>query len=74
MHITSPFEQFELTLLLPIRVLNKDISITNLTMYLIGIVVLITLFLAFSTTKINLIPGRWQNVVEQLYFCSINDY
>lgn len=63
----SPFEQFELTSLLPIFLGSLDISITNLTITL-GLVfsICILLFLII-TNHLTFIPNNWQALLEIFY-------
>jgi len=64
--INSTFEQFEIFRLIPIHPFgNFDLSITNSTLFL-----LIALFLINSLINNNIkniVPGRWQSVIEILY-------
>ncbi len=64
--INSTFEQFEIFRLIPIHPFgNLDLSFTNSSLFLI-----IALFLINSLINNNiknLVPGRWQSVIEILY-------
>lgn len=62
----SAFEQFEIIRIIPIHPFgNFDISITNSTIFM-GIACFFFYFL-FSNNHKDLVPGRWQSVLEILY-------
>lgn len=63
----SPFEQFELDILLPISLFGIDISFTNLTVYLILVLSVISGLSFMATRKSSLIPNRWQSLMELFY-------
>lgn len=69
--INSTFEQFEIFRLIPIHPFgNLDLSFTNSSLFLI-----IALFIINSLINNNiknLVPGRWQSVVEILYESILN--
>jgi len=67
-NFNSPFEQFELDILVPMTFRGLDITLTNLTVYL-GIVLSIVIgFHKLATRKMALIPGnRWQSILEIIY-------
>ena len=64
--INSTFEQFEIFRLIPIHPFgNLDLSFTNSSLYLIIALILINSLINNNIT--NLVPGRWQSVIEILY-------
>jgi F-type H+-transporting ATPase subunit a len=64
----SPFEQFELSLILPLEVSrNISISITNIIIYLLFVVIVVLSVCFFSTYETKLIPNKWQNFLEMIY-------
>jgi ATP synthase subunit 6 len=64
----SPFEQFELDILVPINLLGVlDMSITNLTVFLVIVLSSILGLTYMATMKTTLIPNRWQSLVEVMY-------
>jgi ATP synthase subunit 6 len=67
----SPFEQFEILPLIPIYFGGVDFSVTNETIILIVIFIIIHTFYLFCTTgkdsTLNLIPSRVQVVFEGIY-------
>lgn len=65
--MASPLHQFEIHTIAPLNVAGYDISITNSTVYLIGVVFAIILFFALGVRKASLVPGRFQALVESLY-------
>lgn len=64
--INSTFEQFEIFRLIPIHPFgNLDLSFTNSSLFL-----LIALFIIYSLINNNIkniVPGRWQSVIEIMY-------
>lgn len=70
MIVTSPLEQFQILPVIPFSIGNFDFSITNST-----IIILIGLFsfcfllnaLINDNGSYNLVPNRWQTVVEGMY-------
>ena len=64
--ITSIFEQFEIIRLIPIHPFgNLDLSFTNSSLYLV--IALFILNGLINNNIKNLVPGRWQSVIEILY-------
>jgi len=67
----SPLEQFEILPLIPIYFGGVDFSVTNETIILIVIFIIIHTFYLFCTTgkdsTLNLIPSRVQVVFEGIY-------
>ena len=70
MTITSPLEQFQILPVIPFSIGNFDFSITNSTVIiLIGLFSFCFLLNALINDKgsYNLVPNRWQVVVEGMY-------
>lgn len=69
--ITSIFEQFEIIRLIPIHPFgNLDLSFTNSSLYLV--IALFILNGLINNNIKNLVPGRWQSVIEILYENIVN--
>jgi F-type H+-transporting ATPase subunit a len=68
----SPLAQFEIKRWVPIEVGNLDISFTNSSTFMVLTVVITSLFLIFGMRRNELIPGRWQSMVELLYIFIAN--
>ena len=64
--INSLFEQFEIIRLIPLHPFgNFDLSFTNSSLFLV--IALFIINALFNNNVKNLVPGRWQSVVEILY-------
>jgi F-type H+-transporting ATPase subunit a len=64
----SPLEQFSIISLIPFRLGNLDFSFTNSSFYLLcttGLVML--LFHLVTLNGGNIVPSRWQSLVEMIY-------
>jgi F-type H+-transporting ATPase subunit a len=64
----TPLEQFSIINLIPLRVGNIDLSFTNSSLYLLYTTGLV--FLLFNIVTLhggNLVPSRWQSLVEMIY-------
>jgi len=66
-HGHSPLDQFTIERWVPLDVGGIDASITNSAVFMMIAVVLITLFLALSMRRAQLVPGRWQSLAELSY-------
>jgi F-type H+-transporting ATPase subunit a len=64
---SSPLHQFEIKTLIPLQAGGTDISFTNSAAFMVGALVLITLFLVMGMRKRALVPGRWQSMAELSY-------
>ncbi|MHB9878674.1 F0F1 ATP synthase subunit A [Pacificimonas sp. ICDLI1SI03] len=65
--VAGPLEQFEIKPLYPIEIGGYDLSFTNASAWMIGILVVIWAFMFFGMRKAELVPGRWQSAVEGLH-------
>ncbi len=63
----SPLEQFAIKRLIPIDIGGLDISITNASLFMAVIVLLISVFMGGGMRRATMVPGRWQSMVEMLY-------
>jgi F-type H+-transporting ATPase subunit a len=64
----NPIEQFEIHELFPIARIGKfDIAFTNSAAYMLGAVVLVTIFLLGATRGRKLVPSRMQSAAELSY-------
>lgn len=66
--ISTPLEQFSIISLFPIRLGNFDLSFTNSSFYLLSSTGLV--FLLFHLVTLNggnIVPSRWQSLVEMIY-------
>eukprot|EP01110_Echinostelium_bisporum_P005560 TRINITY_DN235_c0_g1_i10.p1 TRINITY_DN235_c0_g1~~TRINITY_DN235_c0_g1_i10.p1 ORF type:complete len:246 (+),score=-32.29 TRINITY_DN235_c0_g1_i10:1630-2367(+) len=63
----SPFEQFEVNVLLKFKLFGLDLSLTNLLSFLIlAHVILVFFFTAVDKNK-KFVPSNWQSVLETIY-------
>jgi len=65
--VAGPFEQFELTTLVPVSVAGLDLSFTNSSLWMVIAVGSATLLLTLSMRGRALVPSRWQSVSELMY-------
>ncbi|MGB7404602.1 MAG: F0F1 ATP synthase subunit A, partial [Pacificimonas sp.] len=65
--MAGPLEQFDIKPLYPLEVGGYDLSFTNASAWMIGILVAIWAFMFFGMRKAELVPGRWQSAVEGLH-------
>ena len=65
---SSPFEQFEIIRIIPLRLGETlDLSITNSTVYLALALTIYTLAYNINIEQGLLVPTRWQSVIEIIY-------
>nr|YP_009114078.1 ATP synthase F0 subunit 6 [Hildenbrandia rubra]AHB62141.1 ATP synthase F0 subunit 6 [Hildenbrandia rubra] len=67
MYIFSPLEQFEISLLLPIKFSQLNFSITNFAFFLFILFFLVLSLLSLSLYKTSLVPNGWQALKEMFY-------
>jgi ATP synthase subunit 6 len=70
--IASPFEQFEIIRLLPIKLGILDLSITNATVYLAFAFLIYVIAYKINIDRGYLVPTRWQAVIELIYTQIVN--
>lgn len=63
--ISSPFDQFEITRIVPLQIGNVfDLSITNSTIYMAIAVGVYFILYELNIATGTIVPGRWQGVLE----------
>ncbi|MBV7257090.1 F0F1 ATP synthase subunit A [Pacificimonas sp. WHA3] len=65
--MAGPLEQFDIKPLYDINVAGYDLSLTNSSAWMIGILLFVWAFMFFGMRKAELVPGRWQSMVEGLH-------
>lgn len=65
--MADPLHQFEIHRLIPLEVEGLDLSFTNSSLFMTGVVVFVSIFLLGSIYRAQLIPGRWQAMTEMIY-------
>ena len=65
--MSDPLHQFEIHSLFPLKVGGVDISFTNSSLFMVATVLVTTVFLMGGMIRSQLIPGRWQSMVEMVY-------
>ncbi len=63
----SPLVQFEIKTLMDIKIGAIDVSFTNSSAFMVISVVSASLFLILGMRRAQLVPGRWQSMVELSY-------
>lgn len=63
----SPLEQFEVTFIYPLKIYEWDISLTNFTIFLFIVFLILILFFKLSLYENTIIPNNWQALNEILY-------
>jgi len=63
----SPFEQFEVNLLKRITLWSWDLSLTNITLYLVLSFFLLRFLFSILRRKMTYVPSPWQNFLEVIY-------
>lgn len=64
---TSPIEQFNVKPYFEFEVAGIDVSFTNSSMWMVLVTLALTVFFLGGTRKNQLVPSRWQLVVEMSY-------
>nr|WCH57986.1 ATP synthase F0 subunit a [Calliblepharis sp.] len=70
--ITSPLEQFEIVVLIPLNIQGLNFSITNSSLFLLLALLLILLWTSLSFYKTKLIPNNWQLLKELIFKITSN--
>lgn len=71
--IPSPLEQFEITTLFPILIFERfNISITNSSLFMFLVFLIILTFFSLSFYKNTIIPNNWQMFYELFYNLTSN--
>ncbi|MAH83304.1 MAG: F0F1 ATP synthase subunit A [Rhodospirillaceae bacterium TMED8] len=63
----SPLAQFEIKTLVPMYPAGIDVSFTNSSTFMVLTVITVSAFLLLGMRKSQLVPGRWQSMVELSY-------
>lgn len=64
---TDPIHQFEIQRKLPLEIAGLDASITNSSLWMLGVVAALSLFLMLAMRRAAAVPGRMQSMAELLY-------
>ncbi len=64
---SSPIEQFNVKPIFEFEVAGIDVSFTNSSMWMVLVTLALTIFFLGGTRKNQLVPSRWQLVVEMSY-------
>ena len=54
----SPLEQFEITLIYPLKIYGSNISLTNFTLFLFIVFLILMLFFGLSLYESTIIPNN----------------
>lgn len=65
--MAGPIEQFEIHRHLPLEIAGLDLSITNSSLWMMGIVTTLSLFMLVATSRARLVPDRLQAAAELGY-------
>lgn len=65
--MASPMDQFKLKTILELKPFGFDISITNSTLMMFGVLLLLIIFLLFITRSLSVMPNKLQVVAEGFY-------
>ena len=63
----SPLDQFTIHRIFEMKIGNIDISLTNSSLMMIVVLVILNVFLLYATKKKSMIPGRLQSLAEMSY-------
>ncbi len=72
MLIASPFEQFEIIRIIPLKLGSFDISVTNSTLYIIFALLIYNIAYKINIDNGMLVPTRWQAAIELIYVQIVN--
>lgn len=65
--MAGPMEQFDITVIHPLKLGTYDLSFTNSALWMAIALAGVSVFLFIGTMKPQLVPNRWQAAVEYLY-------
>ena len=65
--MANPMEQFAVETKVPLEIAGYDVSFTNSAMWMVIALAAISVFLFVGTSRLQLVPGRWQAAVEYVY-------
>jgi F-type H+-transporting ATPase subunit a len=63
----GPLAQFEIHKIIPMHIGGHDVSFTNSSFFMMGVLLLISLFMIGGMRRAAIVPGRWQLMVEAAY-------
>ena len=63
----SPLDQFTIHRIFEMKLGGIDISLTNSSLMMIIVLIVLNIFLIYSTKKKSIIPGRLQSLAEMSY-------
>ena len=63
----SPLEQFTIQRIFEMKIGNIDISLTNSSVMMIAVLVILNVFLIYATKRKSVVPGRLQSIAEMSY-------
>ena len=63
----SPLDQFTIQRIFEMKIGNIDISLTNSSVMMIAILVILNVFLIYATKRKSVVPGRLQSIAEMSY-------
>ena len=63
----SPLDQFTIQRIFEMKIGNIDISLTNSSLMMIAVLLILNVFLIYATKKKSVVPGRLQSIAEMSY-------
>ena len=63
----SPLDQFTIQRIFEMKIGNIDISLTNSSVMMIAVLVILNIFLIYATKRKSVVPGRLQSIAEMSY-------
>jgi F-type H+-transporting ATPase subunit a len=63
----SPLDQFTIQRIFEMKIGNIDISLTNSSVMMIAVLVILNAFLIYATKRKSVVPGRLQSIAEMSY-------
>ena len=63
----NPLEQFTINRIVPLEAGGIDISFTNSSLWMVLALLSISSFVILGMRKKEVVPGRWQSMVEMAY-------
>ena len=63
----SPLDQFTIQRIFEMKIGNIDISLTNSSVMMIAVLVILNVFLIYATKRKSMVPGRLQSIAEMSY-------
>ena len=63
----SPLDQFTIHRIFEMKIGGIDISLTNSSLMMIAVLIILNVFLIYATKKKSIVPGRLQSLAEMSY-------